>query len=124
MGDKAGAIKIIVGVMTLYAFIAFGISVIYEDSDQGALIKSQDVIAGWTMAEPEDVSIVSNDALFGVGAFVNGLYGIGKAILGGVSLMVRIASFSDPRIPYLIYVFIILPSNLALVLASVTLFLP
>lgn len=124
MGDKAGAIKIIVGIMILYAFIAFGVSIIYEDESQSAYLESQDIIAKWTMADPESMSIVSNDALFGIGAFINGVYGVLKAMYGSVTLMLRIATFSDPRIPYLLYLFVILPSNITLVLAVATLFLP
>lgn len=122
MGDKAGAIKMIVGIMMLYAFIVYGISIVYEDESQSGVLEAQDNIAKWTMAEPESLNIVSNDALFGVGAFINGLWGIFKAVIGLSILIFKVASFSDPRIPYLLYLFVILPSNVTLFLATISLF--
>lgn len=130
MSNK-GSVNIIISIIIFYSFIGWGISQLYHEN------RPADMVAEWGVADPhKDSPFIDEDEpdpswwggicpscyfAGGTSKLINGIWGFVKAIGVAIANVVHVASFTDERIPYLVNLLLILPMDIALILAVISL---
>lgn len=109
---NSGAVMTIVGIIIFYSFISWGLGELYHD-------KTIDKITKWELTDPNEESpyTISPDSVWGLGGVFNGIYQLIKMVLAAITNVFHIATFTDPRIPFLVNLVVIGPMNIALILS-------
>ncbi|KAB2947830.1 MAG: hypothetical protein OIN84_00880 [Candidatus Methanoperedens sp.] len=102
----------IVGIIIFYSFLSWGLSELYQD-------RTIDKITAWELTDPNDEEPYNSsvEVATGLGGVYNGIYQLIKMILAAVTNVFHIATFTDPRIPFLVNLVVIAPLNITLILS-------